>query len=307
MNPVLRSSGNFAADRRYDYARGAAAEGDHAAAADLCEQALELAPEWAPAWFALGEARAALGEAPAAEAAFTRALACDPADSQGAGLRLARLHGESPARPPDAYVRDLFDQYAARFEEHLVRDLAYRAPEILRDAIERACQGATRAMRFDVALDLGCGTGLMAREMGRACAKIDGVDLAPAMAARARATGLYGDVEAGDMHAFVAARPAESVDLVLAADVFVYCGDLASIFAEARRVLSSGGLFAFTLQRAETGDYTLGEDMRYAHSRAYLARLAADAGFETLVCDDVSVRQDRGVDVPGLALVLVAP
>ncbi len=307
MSQFSRSSGNLAADRRYDYAVGAAADGDHAAAADLCEQALALAPDWAPAWFALGESRAALGDVAAAQAAFARALACDPDDSQGAGLRLARLRGESPARPPDAYVRGLFDQYAARFEEHLVRDLAYRAPEILRDAIERGCKGTARALRFDVALDLGCGTGLMAREMRGVCARIDGVDLAPAMAVRARATGLYGDVEARDMQAFVAARPMASVDLVLAADVFVYCGDLAPIFAETRRVLRPGGLFAFTLQRADTGDYTLGEDLRYAHSRGYLARLASASGLEMLVCDDVSVRRDRGVDVPGLALVLTAP
>src|SRR3954453_20486477 len=86
MSPVLRSSGNLAPDRRYDYARGAASDGDHAAAADLCEQALELAPDWAAAWFALGEARGALGAVEAAQEAFARALACDHADSQGAGL-----------------------------------------------------------------------------------------------------------------------------------------------------------------------------------------------------------------------------
>ncbi len=307
MNPVLRSSGNFAADRRYDYARGAAGGGDHAAAADLCEQALELAPDWAPAWFALGDARAAIGDAGAAEAAFSRALLCDPDDSQGAALRLARLRGETPARPPDAYVRDLFDQYAARFETHLVRDLAYRAPEILRDAITRACAQTGRAMQFRAALDLGCGTGLMARAITGLCETIEGVDLAPAMAVRARASGLYAGVEAGDMVAFVAARAAAGVDLVLAADVFVYCGDLDPIFAQARRVLGQGGIFAFTLQRAETGGYVLGPDLRYAHTLGYLAELAARHGFVSLVCEEVSVRRDRGVDVPGLALVLAAP
>jgi predicted TPR repeat methyltransferase len=303
MTPALRSSGNLAADRRYDYARGAADDGDHDAAADLCEQALELAPRWAPAWFALGAARAAMGQGDAAQAAFAEALACDPDDSQGAALRLARLRGENPARPPDAYVRDLFDQYAARFETHLVRDLAYRAPQILREAIARS----GRDMRFGATLDLGCGTGLMAREMRDACAGIAGVDLAPAMAARARASGLYAEVEAGDMQAFVASRADASIDLVMAADVFVYCGDLHPIFAQTRRVLTPGGLFAFTLQRADAGDYVLGDDLRYAHSQPYLARLAEAEGFKTLVCNDVSVRQDRGVDVPGLALVLAAP
>jgi predicted TPR repeat methyltransferase len=307
MAHFTRSSGHPAADRRYDYACGAASDGDHATAADLCEQALEIAPQWAPAWFALGEARGALGENEPAETAFRRALECDPEESHGAGLRIARLRGETPARPPDAYVRDLFDQYASRFETHLVRDLAYRAPTILRAAIERACSLAGREMRFGAALDLGCGTGLMAREMADTCERIEGVDIAPAMAARAQASGLYSHVEAGDMEAFVAARTDGSVDLVMAADVFVYCGDLGPIFAQARRVLAAGGLFAFTVQQAQTGDYELGADFRYAHSRACLTRLTQSCGFVPLVCDDVSVRQDRGVAVPGLALVLAAP
>jgi predicted TPR repeat methyltransferase len=147
----------------------------------------------------------------------------------------------------------------------------------------------------------------MAREMAGACASIDGVDLAPAMVVRARASGLYRSVVAGDMQAFVEARSAACVDLALAADVFVYCGDLAPIFGAVRRVLGPQGLFACTLQRAEAGAFTLGDDLRYAHSRAYVAELAARLGFETLVCDDVSVRRDRGADVPGLALVLAAP
>jgi len=307
MTQFSRSSGLSTADRRYDYARGASDAGDHAAAADLCEQALVLAPGWAPAWYALGDARASLGEGAAAQVAFLRALACDPEDSQGAALRLARLRGESPARPPDAYVRGLFDQYAARFEEHLVHELGYCGPPILKAAIARACALAGRDMRFGTALDLGCGTGLMAHELAGACVSIDGVDLAPAMAARARASGRYRHVEAGDMQAFVAARATASADLVLAADVFVYCGDLAPIFAETRRVLASGGLFVFTLQRALTGDFVLGDDLRYGQSQAYIERLAAHDGFCILCCDSVSVRQDRGIAVPGLVFVLAAP
>ena len=72
-------------------------------------------------------------------------------------------------------------------------------------------------------------------------------------------------------------------------------------------MLASGGLFVFTLQRAETGDFVLGDDLRYAQSQAYIERLAAHEGFHILGCDTVSVRQDRGVPVPGLAFVLAAP
>lgn len=157
MNPVLRSSGNLSADRRYDYARAAAAEGDHAAAADLLQQTLEIASRWAPAWFALGEAREALGEHGAAAEAFAQALDCEPDDSQGAALRLARLRGDTPANPPEAYVRDLFDQYASRFEQHLVSDLGYRAPQVIADALMRLCGERGRDMRFRAALDLEIG------------------------------------------------------------------------------------------------------------------------------------------------------
>ncbi len=307
MNPVLRSSGNLSADRRYDYARGAAADGDHAAAADLLQQTLEIVPRWAPAWFALGEAREALGEHGAAAEAFGQALDCEPDDSQGAGLRLARLRGESPARPPDAYVRDLFDQYASRFEQHLVSDLGYCAPQVIADGLMRLCRERGRDMRFRAALDLGCGTGLMAREVASFCTEISGVDLAPAMTMRARATGLYARVETGDMVAFLRDMAEASVDLVLAADVFVYCGDLDPVFAAVRRVLASGGFFAFTLQRAENGHFVLGEDLRYAHAPDYLAGLAASHGFDMPICDQVSVRRDRGADVAGLAIVLTSP
>jgi predicted TPR repeat methyltransferase len=304
---MLRSSGNFSADRRYDYARGAAADGDHAAAADLLQQTLEIVPRWAPAWFALGEAHEALGEHGAAAEAFAQALECEPDDSQGAGLRLARLRGDNPACPPEAYVRDLFDQYASRFEQHLVGDLGYRAPQVIADALMRVCSERGREMRFRAALDLGCGTGLMAREMASLCTEISGVDLAPAMTGRARATGLYARVETGDMVAFLCGVAEASVDLVLAADVFVYCGDLDPVFAAVRRALASGGFFAFTLQRAENGHFVLGEDLRYAHSSDYLVGLAASHGFDMPVCDRVSVRRDRGADVAGLAIVLASP
>lgn len=304
---TLRSSGDLGADRRYDYACAALAEGDAAGAADLCEQALALAPVWAPAWFALGEAREALGDRAGATQAFARALACAPDDAQGAGLRLARLSGETPAHPPLSYVRELFDQYAPRFERHLVDELAYRAPAILKEALARACAAHGRALRFAQAVDLGCGTGLMAREIAPFCDALAGVDLAPAMAARARASGLYAQVEAGDMTEFLATRAPGSVDLVVAADVFVYLGDLAPVFAQTRRALAPGGFFAFTLQRAESGDYRLGEDLRFAHSADYLAALARRFDFMLHACDNVSVRRDRGVDVPGLALVLAAP
>jgi predicted TPR repeat methyltransferase len=304
----VRLSGNMIADRRYDYAQRAAAEGDYSVAADLLLQTLEIAPDWAAAWFALGVAREETGDLPGAIEAFERTCALDYEGGFGAGLHLARLGARlAPDIPPPAYIRGLFDQYADRFEKHLLEELDYRGPKILVAAIGRASLIVSRPNNFGSALDLGCGTGLMARELSAICDAIDGVDIAPAMVTRAKATGLYRRIEAGDLCPFLESVPAASVDLVTAADVFVYIGDLEPVMARARRVLRKDALFAFTVQVADNGDYSLGVDLRYRHSRVYLERLAEAYGLAVAASDDASIRQDRGLAVPGLALVLAAP
>jgi predicted TPR repeat methyltransferase len=155
------SSGDLRADRRFLYAEESAATGDHSAAAELLEQFLEIVPYWAPALFALGVAREKLGDADAAKQAYARALACDPQDVLGASLALARLGAAPvPASATPAYVVRLFDQYARRFDAHLVEGLGYRAPALLRDAVADVRRRMARPMHFARALDLGCGTGL---------------------------------------------------------------------------------------------------------------------------------------------------
>ena len=60
------AASDLIAERRFAYAKAAADEGDFNAAAEVLEQALERAPDWAAAWFALGEARERLGDVDAA-------------------------------------------------------------------------------------------------------------------------------------------------------------------------------------------------------------------------------------------------
>lgn len=303
--PAFRSSGDLLADRRYDYAAAALAEGDFVAAADLFAQAAEVAPRWAAAWFGLGQAREALTQKDAAAEAFTRARNCDTHDELGAGLRLARLTGASPAAPPADYVRGLFDQYAGRFDRHLREELGYRGPELLRDALSAARAERSQPLHFDRVLDLGCGTGLMGRALFPNFDSIHGVDLSPRMVEAARATGVYNAAEAGDLLDFLRAQGEDSADLVVAADVFVYLGDLDPVFRASARALESGGLFAFTVQRGAGADYELGADLRYAHSADYLRCLAATHGFSVASLVDASTRKDAGRDVPGLAAVMV--
>src|SRR4051794_29410155 len=130
------TSGDAIADRRFAHAMAYREAGDISAAAELVEQALELAPRWAEGWLTLGELREALSHDRAAEA-YRHALSFDPADRAGAGVRLARL-GAVPAEGAmsPAHVAALFDDYAPRFEASLVERLGYRAPGLLREAVQ---------------------------------------------------------------------------------------------------------------------------------------------------------------------------
>jgi len=301
------SSGDLIADRRYAWAMGAFAERDFEAAADLLAQTIEAAPWWAPAHAALGDALAKMGRNAEAAEAYAQAAALDPAGVLGADLKRAALGADAaPPSAPAAYVRALFDEYAPRFESHLREALAYRGPEILMDGLERVCVArGGAALRFARVLDLGCGSGLMARPLRDCADHIAGVDLSPAMVELARRTGLYDNAEAGDVTAFLSAQAPASCDLVIAADVFVYIGDLAPVFAAAARALSAGGLLAFTVQKGEGADWALGADLRYGHRREYLLALATEHGFAPALIEDASTRRDAGADVPGLVGVLV--
>lgn len=292
------SSGDFIADRRYAYGDAAMAENDFTAARDLFAQTLERVPDWPPAHFALARACLALADEAAAADALRRVLVLDPGDRLGAGVVLARIAGGEAGREamPDAYVASLFDEYAPRFDSHLIQALDYRAPQMLAALLREIRHGEPGLAR---ALDLGCGTGLMAKEIRAGLCECVGVDLSAGMLRVAAATGLYDRLEKGELLAFLATEPEAGYDLVLAADVFCYVPDLAPVFAEAVRVLKPGGCFAFSIQTHEGSGVVIGADSRVHHPVAYIRALAAAAGLNPAREAAASTRQDRGIPVAG--------
>ena len=123
-----------------------------------------------------------------------------------------------------------------------------------------------------------------------------------------RRTGLYDGLEVAEAVAFLEAQPPRSVDLVVAADVFVYLGDLAPVFGAVARALTPQGLCAFSLESREGEGFGLVPSMRFKHSLAHVREALADAGLAATVIAARSARREAGVDVPGwLALAVPAP
>jgi predicted TPR repeat methyltransferase len=297
---MRRSSGDPIVDRRYLYAKGLGGDGDWRAAAELLEQALEMAPRWAPAWLALGEARERLAERDAAGQAYRSALAFDPEDTLGAAPRLARLGLNTLAALPQSYVRALFDDYAPRYARHLRQGLRYRGPELILEALERCAPGRRPALAFD----LGCGDGMMGVALRPRVAELIGVDLSPAMVAEARQRGLYDELECEEICAFLERRQAQSAELIVAADALPYFGDLSALFSAIGRALRPRGIFAFTAESCDGGGFSLGETLRFSHSRGYLLQCAGEARLDERLIEPAAARREKGLDAPGWVGVL---
>jgi predicted TPR repeat methyltransferase len=304
---LFLSSGDLLADRRYEFARDLQLKGDLVAAADLLDQALELAPQFASALFTLGEIRERLGERDAAVAAFRGAREADSLDRHGATLKLMRLGAEPLAEMPKAYVQSLFDQYAPRFDQALLHHLDYRGPDLLFKAVLAVRVAERRPAFFRTAVDLGCGTGLAAAAFARHVDDFIGIDLSPGMIERARATGLYAELEVADMLQGLRGRPDVSADLVLAGDAMVYVSDLAPIIAEAARVLVGGGLMAFTLETHAGAGVSLGHGLRYAHAAEYVRDVIGTAGLVLAHLQEASPRNEDNAPVRGLVVVATKP
>jgi predicted TPR repeat methyltransferase len=300
---VFLSSGDLMADRRFEFARDLQLKGDLVAAADLLLQATELAPDFVSAWFTLGDIREQLGEQDAAIAAFRNAHAADRGDRHGASLRLMRLGAEQVSGMPSAYVQALFDQYAPRFEASLVDDLGYRGPAILFKAVLWVRAVAGKPAFFKRAIDLGCGTGLAAAAFASNVDRFIGIDLSPRMIEKARLTGLYAELEVHDMLEGLRSKPETSAELILAADAMVYVANLLPVLAEARRVLVSGGVLAFTAETHDGEGVIVGPGLRYAHSADYVRAAVEAAGLKLSRLEDRSARNEDNFPVPGLVVV----
>jgi len=272
-----------------------AAQGSQEGAAAAFERVVSVDPDKVQGHWCLAESRRALGQAERAAQHYAHCLRLDPADRMGAALGLAQVGAASvPERAPDAYVRQLFDEYAGHFDTALVEGLGYCGPAQMGDVLSRVLD-----RREGLAiLDAGCGTGLAGPVLRPLAARLDGLDISPAMIERAGRRGLYDGLEVGELIAGLSARPG-CYDVVVAADVLVYFGALGPLLAAAARALRPGGLFACTLERCDDEGYRLGAGNRYAHSAAYVETQAEENGFLVALLEPAVSRREAGADVPG--------
>lgn len=146
------------------------------------------------------------------------------------------------------------------------------------DRLLRLMQQTCPGRRMGRVLELGTGTGLLASRLPASATRVDGVELSSAMLAQARARGVYHSLIEGALPGIL-----ETVegpyDTILSSCVLYHFADLDPFFAQAVRLLAPDGVFAFSVDPM-TDDHDIGitHAGEYAHSRAYLRRLAVAHG-----------------------------
>jgi predicted TPR repeat methyltransferase len=261
-------------------------------------KAIEFQPGYAKAYHNLGNVLDQMGRGPEARDAYRTALAIHP-NLEEARYDLAALgEGQPPPGTPRSYLVRLFDTYARSFNHHLVEKLDYHVPEMLYECVIALNPGTALEV-----IDLGCGTGLVGKLFRPLASRLTGVDVSPGMIRQAERLHIYDHLILDDIANYLNARK-NPCDLVLAADVFIYMGDLTATFQAVSRLLRPGGLFAFSLELTGQGDYLLQPNRRYAQSLNYIDRLAVQHGLEVVVSKPVSLRRQGTGDAEGGIVVL---
>lgn len=242
----------------------------------------------------LGDALVAAGRSDEALAVFRDASRRMP-EAGYAKHMIAVLSGVTPERAEPDYVRAVFDRIAPEFDDLMLQTQRHRGPAVIARAVQRFTGKA--GLRI---LDLGCGTGLCGVMLRDTAAHLTGIDLSPAMAALARAKGVYETIEVADI-AEMPGGEAGIFDVVVAGDTLAYFGALEALLRRIRAQLRPGGLLVFTVEAApDPVPYRMTPDGTFAHGRAELRRLAGNCGFEVLCLDDENLRVRGGKPVRGL-------
>jgi predicted TPR repeat methyltransferase len=276
--------------------------GEPDAAAELMEQALELVPAWAAGWYRLATYREKAGNTEGAIEAYRQTRDRSENDIFGAALKLALLGDiATPDQPPSSYIERLFDDYAGRFETSLVEKLGYDVPQKLAALI------ATTGRHYTLAVDLGCGTGLLGPEIRGMVDRLEGFDLSQNMLAKAAEKHVYDHLEQADLSltpdytGLFSQGPQHRADLITAADVLMYLGNLESVFTAIVALAAPGADLTFSVEEAtEAEGFCLAPSLRYAHSEAYVTALCGRHGFAVGTVSKTTIRKDGANTISGI-------
>ena len=247
------------------------------------------------------------GSSREAAALYAKILELDPA-RVSADHMLAALTGDTRQHAPSGYIQEVFDQFSDDYESSMIEKLQYQVPAVLLDfVLEHSAK-----TNFSSLLDLGCGTGLTGERFAAHCQSMTGIDLSAKMVEIARSKQLYQDLQVGEIIGFLDTAPAHHThELVIAADVLPYIGDLTELFVSVVRVVKTSTLFCFSVEDERTDaardQPLLRASGRFSHSPHYVKTCAEKTGWLVIAAQQLDLRKERNGWIRGCIYALKRP
>ena len=240
-------------------------KGDMQKALEILNILVKKNPKDALLFNMLGGCFASLGQAEMAIKNYQKALEFEPEYAIPKHM-LNSLTGHTSKEPPKQYVKNLFDDYAYRFNDALVNNLKYSLPFIIKELILKSNSAKSQ---YQNVIDLGCGTGLAGKNLREISTNLSGIDISENMICEAEKLDIYDTLLIGDIVEKLN-ESQDKFDLLVALDVLVYIGDVQSTFKAVHKSCKSDSLFVFSVELQDENGYSLLKSSRYAHADEYI-------------------------------------
>jgi predicted TPR repeat methyltransferase len=267
-------------------------------AIDVLEELIKDSPNDALLFNMTGGCYASQGKTDLAIKFYEKALDLKP-DYAIPQHMLNSLQGNTSKRPPKEYVKNLFDDYAERFDESLLNQLQYKLPLLIKEIILKIDPARTK---FDKVIDLGCGTGLSGVDLQGISNYLTGIDISENMISKANKLGVYDSLITGDIVEKLDLSK-EKYDLFIALDVFIYIGEITSLLNAVKKCANKNSFFIFSIEILKGKGYSLLKSSRYAHSDSYILEVASN-GFELVDSQNVKLRKEGNNWIDGKIYIL---
>jgi predicted TPR repeat methyltransferase len=262
------------------------------------EKVLILKPDYVDAIGNIGIAFLKLNNPEKAKEYFEKVLTKNPDHKEIRYLYSAITHQDIPAKPPTEYIENLFDHYAAHYEQHLTDTLHYHTPEALFNLLQTYIHFLPdHEWRI---LDLGCGTGLSGVPFTKISKTLVGIDLSAKMLNLAKHKAIYNNLIQEDILQFLT-QNTDLYNLLLASDTFNYFGDLNLLLSRCHKALDTKGFLLFSLELLyDSEPWTLKPHGRYLHSKNYIEEIAKENHFKIIAIENTALRVQNHNPVKGL-------
>mgnify|MGYP001283247682 CR=1 FL=1 len=204
------------------------------------------------------------------------------------------LKGKEVDTTPMEFIENTFDHYANKFDHHLINILNYSVPNF----IEKELNLIDKKIKFENVIDLGCGTGLCGKFLKNKSSNLIGIDISQRILEKADKKKIYDKLICSNFIDYLK-KTSSQFDLFVAADVFIYTGEISETFDLIKKRATKESYFIFSTETLNQGNYKLQESGRFSHSENYIKQKSIENSMILISKKDIKVRKEKNEWIKG--------